>query len=167
MIAGGELYAQLSVPISPFTVSMLASPLNILLADDDNDDNFFFNKALKEINLDTHLTTVGDGERLMTYLSTHTDLPDIIFLDLSMPRKTGFECLAEIKENDLLNKIPIVVLSTSFSRNLVYEENLKMRLKDMGAQSYINKPNDFAQLVDAIRKILEPISKNGLNQRAL
>ena len=58
------------------------APLNILLADDDTDDRFFFDKALKEIPIATHLTTVHDGEQLMNYLSENSEhLPDVLFLD--------------------------------------------------------------------------------------
>ena len=75
-------------------------PMNILLADDDADDCFFFEKALREIPMATQLTTVNDGERLMDHLSKNMEqLPDVLFLDLNMPRKSGFECLTEITEN--------------------------------------------------------------------
>ena len=84
------------------------APFNILLADDDIDDRFFFSKALKEIPISTNLTTVHDGEELMHYLEKNSkSLPNILFLDLSMPRKTGFECLYEIKDNEKFKDIPI------------------------------------------------------------
>jgi CheY-like chemotaxis protein len=68
--------------------------INILLADDDTDDCFFFEKALREISITTQLTSVSDGERLMDHLSKNLGkLPDVLFLDLNMPRKSGFECL--------------------------------------------------------------------------
>ena len=90
------------------------SPLNILLADDDIDDRFFFEKALKEIPIVTSLFIVKDGEELMDYLEVNaTHLPDVLFLDLSMPRKSGFECLTEIKENTAMIKMPVIMFSTS------------------------------------------------------
>lgn len=132
-----------------------ASPLNILLADDDTDDRFFFNKAIKEIPLSTKLTTVHDGEELMSYLHKNLkNLPNILFLDLSMPRKTGFECLCEIKEDKKLKDIPVVMLSTSFPRSNNYEQGMIETLKGMGAQDYIRKPGDFALLKEAIHTIL-------------
>src|SRR6187551_2672130 len=89
--------------------------LNILLADDDIDDRFFFEKALTEIPIATQLKTVGNGEELMEYLEKNpTNLPDILFLDLSMPRKTGFECLIEIREDKLFEKLYVVMFTTSF-----------------------------------------------------
>ena len=66
------------------------TPINVLLADDDIDDISFFDKALKELAVSTHLTTVNDGDQLMNYLSENLEhLPDILFLDLNMPRKNG------------------------------------------------------------------------------
>ena len=80
--------------------------LNILLADDDNDDCTFFEAALSALNLKTQLKTVNDGEALMTYLSENVhQLPDVLFLDLNMPRKNGFECLTDLKENNRFKQI--------------------------------------------------------------
>jgi CheY-like chemotaxis protein len=130
-------------------------PLNILLADDDTDDCLFFEKALKEINIESHLTMVHDGEELMDYLSKNSDqLPDMLFLDLSMPRKTGFECLSEIKENEKLNNLPVIVFTTSFARGIDFEQSLINTLSKLGAQEYIRKPGDFEQLKQIIHKAL-------------
>lgn len=134
--------------------------INILLADDDKDDRLFFENALKEITIPTQLKTVNDGEELMDYLGKSLEhLPDILFLDLSMPRKTGYECLTEIKENIKLKDIHVVVFSTSYTRDKVYELNLANRLFEIGAQNYIRKPGDFKQLRNIIElsltKLLE------------
>ena len=129
--------------------------LNILLADDDTDDRFFFDKALKEIPIITHLTVVNDGEQLMNYLNKNSaHLPDILFLDLSMPRKTGFECLTEIKEDKKLKDIPVIVFTTSFGRGINFEESLINTLSKIGAQEYVRKPGDFEQLKQIIHKSL-------------
>ena len=131
------------------------APLNILLADDDIDDRFFFEKALNEIPIATHLTIVRDGEQLMNYLfENSTHLPDVLFLDISMPRKTGIECLSEIKENKKLKDIPVVIFSTSYPRDLKYEQNLIKILSVIGAQHYIRKPSDFAKLKEVIHNEL-------------
>jgi CheY-like chemotaxis protein len=137
------------------------SPLNILLADDDMDDRIFFEKALKEIPLATTFSTVQNGEQLMEYLAIHTDaLPHILFLDLSMPRKTGFECLAEIKESEKLKALTVIMFTTSFTRGYDLEDNLKTTLNRMGAYDYIRKPSDFNELKQVIKKtVLELISK--------
>lgn len=123
------------------------APLNILLADDDLDDRSFFEKALSEIPLTTSLKTVNNGEQLMDYLAEHTtDLPDVLFLDLSMPRKTGFECLSEIKESQTFKNLTVIMLTTSFTRGLDLEDNLKTTLVRMGAHDYIRKPIEFEEL---------------------
>ena len=93
-------------------------PLNILLADDDADDRYFFERALQDLPITTNLKTVPDGARLMEYLYKNTDhLPDVLFLDNNMPRKNGSECLAEIKNNAQLKGIPIVMCSTSLGND--------------------------------------------------
>ena len=125
--------------------------INILLADDDNDDRAFFNNALKELPLSTHLTTVNDGEQLMNYLSKNSEkLPDILFLDLNMPRKNGFECLCEIRENKNLDGISVVILSTSFPQDKNYELGMISNLFNLGARVFIRKPGDFEHLKQTI-----------------
>ena|ERR1035437_859706 len=136
------------------------SPITILLAEDDTDDCLFFDKALKEIPIATKLTTVRDGEELMKYLFANlNNIPTILFLDLSMPRKTGFECLTEIKENEKLKDLSVVMLSTSFPSDLNYEKDIVKMLYKIGAAEYIRKPNDFELLkmliLNAIIKIAE------------
>lgn len=139
-------------------------PFKILLADDDADDCFFFEKALKEIPIVTDLTILRDGEQLMNYLNDNSEqLPHILFLDLSMPRKTGFECLSEIKENEKLKRIPVVVFTTSFTSGIEFEKNLISTLSDIGSEEYIRKPSDFEQLKQIIHsslnKVIEKMSK--------
>ena len=136
------------------------APLNILLADDDVDDRTFFEKALSEMPVATNLKTVNNGEQLMDYLAEHsTDLPDVLFLDLSMPRKTGFECLSEIKESQIFKNLTVVMLTTSYTKGLDLEDNLKTTLVRMGAHDYIRKPIEFEELKTAvyqtITKLLE------------
>lgn len=132
------------------------TPLNILLADDDIDDRFFFDKALKEIKVSSNLVTVSNGELLMKYLSEQLQqLPDILFLDLSMPRKTGFECLAEIKDNEQLKDLPVIIFTTSFTRGIDFEDNLKKTFSKMGAEGYIRKPGDFEELKEVIHQTLQ------------
>ena len=136
-------------------VNQQGTPLNILLADDDIDDRFFFDKALKEIPIASVLVTVNNGEQLMEYLIENADkLPDVLFLDLSMPRKTGFECLAEIKENIKLKDLPVVMFTTSFTRGIDFEDNLKNTLFRMGAQDFIRKPGHFEELKQVIQQAL-------------
>lgn len=129
--------------------------LKILLADDDIDDCFFFEKALREISLSTKLTILNDGERLMDYLSNNTTmLPDVLFLDLNMPRKSGFECLTEIMENEMMKDLYVVMFSTSYTLDRNYEQSMIDVLYKIGAQDYIRKPADFSKLKELILKSL-------------
>ena len=137
----------------------MAEPIQILLADDDKDDCFLFREALSEIPVQTHLETVHDGEQLMNYLGEHSDqLPDVLFLDLNMPRKNGFECLSEIKFNDKLKNLPVIMFSTSYPRDMGYEQDIIKVLYNIGAQDYIRKPEDFTKLKQVIHSMLIKIS---------
>jgi len=122
--------------------------LNLLLADDDKDDRFFFNKVLKELPIPTQLTTVEDGEKLMQYLSkNHQHLPHILFLDLNMPRKNGSECLTEIKKDPKLKDLPVIIYSTAL------HEDLADLLYEKGAHYYIRK-TDITELKKVIPQAL-------------
>ena len=138
-------------------------PLNILLADDDTDDRFFFAKALNEIPIKTQFTAVDDGDQLMNYLTENPEnIPDILFLDLSMPRKTGFECLTEIKENKKWKDVYVVMLSTSYTKDINYEQKMIDMLYGIGAQKYIRKPSEFIQLKQVIHDELIRVSEQKL-----
>jgi CheY-like chemotaxis protein len=131
------------------------APLNILFADDDVDDRFFFDKVLREIPIENKLTMVNDGEQLMDYLSGDlAQLPDVLFLDLSMPGKSGFECLAEIRENEKLKDMPVVMFSTSYTSDINYEQSMIEVLFKMGAQDFLRKPGEFAMLKQAVHEAL-------------
>ena len=133
--------------------------LNILLADDDTDDCIFFKEALGELMLSTNLTTVNNGEQLMQLLTNETnELPHILFLDLNMPRKNGFECLSEIKQNKKLKELPVIIFSTSFEKEVV---NL---LYKNGAQYFIRKPSEFSQFKKIIQQSLIAISQETISQ---
>jgi CheY-like chemotaxis protein len=122
---------------------------NLLLADDDMDDCIFFKEALEELPLDTTLTTVNDGVELMNLLNTKPGgLPDILFLDLNMPRKTGLECLSEIKLNSKFKDLPVIILSTSFDHTVVNS------LFENGARYYIRKPPEFSKLKRVIQRAI-------------
>ena len=130
-------------------MSLVSTPLNILLADDDIDDCQFFKSVLTELQLTTTFTVVNDGEQLMKLLSDETNaLPDVLFLDLNMPRKNGFECLAEINLSERLKKIPVVMYSTSLEKEVV---NL---LYKNGAQYFIRKPSEFPKFKKLVQQTL-------------
>ncbi len=124
---------------------------NIFLADDDADDCIFFEDALKQVNIPTRLTTSNNGLELMSNLElvATPPPPDVIFLDLNMPRKNGLQCLKEIRESPRLKDIPVVILSTSASNSSVDETYTQ------GANYYICKPRSFTLLVKAIETVLQ------------
>ncbi|MES2379422.1 MAG: response regulator [Bacteroidota bacterium] len=134
---------------------MIAQDISILLADDDRDDCLLFKEALEELPIQTVLTTVHDGEQLMQILTKNTDkLFHILFLDLNMPRKNGFTCLKEIKDNDLLKLLPVIIFSTS------YDEHIADLLYKEGATHYICKPAHFSELKKVIQQVLTLVTEN-------
>jgi len=129
-------------------------PFKILLADDDRDDRFFFDLVLKDLAFPTQFITVEDGVKLMDYLIKHSDkLPDVLFLDLNMPRKNGSECLTEIKANSKLKDLPIVIYSTSL------HEDIADILYKNGAHYYIRK-TDMVELKKTLNYILGLMAEN-------
>lgn len=123
--------------------------ITIALADDDADDRLFFEDAFEELKINTMVTTHCDGIALMSFLH-HPDtiLPNILFLDLNMPKKNGFECLLEIKKIEKFNDIVIAIYSTSSSEDDI--ENTFVQ----GANIYIKKPSDFEILKKILREVV-------------
>jgi CheY-like chemotaxis protein len=122
--------------------------ISITLADDDEDDRLFFMDAFDELKINTNVTTCNDGIELMEYLmNPATNLPNILFLDLNMPRKNGFECLVEIRKDRKFNDIAIAIYSTSAS-----EEDIENTFVH-GANIYIKKPSDF----NTLKKVLSDV----------
>ncbi|MEP7264493.1 MAG: response regulator [Bacteroidota bacterium] len=128
---------------------MKADSFKILLADDDEDDCMFFKDALDELSLIASFNTVGNGEELMSFLEKNLiNLPHVLFLDLNMPRKSGFECLNEIKQNEKLKQLPVIIYSTTNNpevMDLLYTK---------GAHHYIRKPAQFEHLKSVIKKAI-------------
>jgi CheY-like chemotaxis protein len=139
---------------------MVADELRVLLADDDIDDCLFFKEALDELPLSTRLTIVNDGDQLMKLLLKNTSrLPHVLFLDLNMPRKNGFECLTEIRLNDKLKALPAIIYSTSSEQDVID------RLYQNGAQHFFRKPFDFLEFKRVIHYSLTLIMHGSSLQR--
>lgn len=126
----------------------------ILMADDDDDDFMLTEKALKESKLLNTLVRVRDGQELLDYLQKRGDYadvetvrPGVILLDLNMPRMDGREALKEIKTNDGLRDIPVVIFTTSKAEEDIY------RSYQLGVNSFITKPVTFESLI-AVMKTL-------------
>ncbi len=135
----------------------------ILLAEDDADDRLLFREALNEVSSDTSLSTVVDGEELMKTLhkNIQSETPFIVFLDLNMPKKNGFECLLEIRKTAKFKDVPIVIFSTSCQQEAIN------KMYENGASYYICKPNSFLNLKTSIAYILSKGLKHLFPQPSL
>lgn len=121
---------------------------HIFLADDDEDDRLLFTDAFDELKISTKVRTFNDGMELMQYLNqSDVVLPEILFLDLNMPKKSGIECLYEIRSNPKFENMAIAIYSTSSSEEHIEETFVH------GANIYIKKPNDF----NVLKKVLSEV----------
>ena len=129
-----------------------ADPVEILLVEDDPGDTLMVREALTDNTATNHLTCLTDGEQAIAYLRREGEYadaprPDLILLDLNLPRKDGRDVLAEIKGSDDLRVIPVVVLTTSQA-----EEDV-LRSYQLHANAYVAKPVDFDSFVEVVRQI--------------
>lgn len=119
--------------------------MQVLLADDDQDDRLFFSDAFNDLSLKIKLKIVNNGDELMKYLKTpNITLPNVVFLDLNMPRKNGIDCLKEIRSNETLKNLSVAIYSTSSNPEDIQNAFV------LGANIYIKKPNNF----DTLKKVL-------------
>lgn len=119
-----------------------------LLADDDADDRYFFEKALQSVLPETSVAFAENGEKLMELLSLNLkSLPDVLFLDLNMPRKNGAECLREIRDIPSYDCIAIIIYSTSS------HEDVADILYKNGAHYFVRKP-DLTGLVKVLQYVV-------------
>lgn len=138
--------------------SPIRRKLNIILAEDDQDDRLLFEEAIDELPVSVQLNIFKNGEELMEWLTNKkTKLPDALFLDLNMPRKNGFAALGEIKRNIKLQDLPVIIFSTATNKEMI-----KQVFKD-AAHYYIKKPSDFRELKELIYKSLKLIANKELD----
>lgn len=126
---------------------MYPEKLHIVLAEDDQDDRLLFNTVFNHIKINHTLKVCEDGLDLMEYLHNTNEMPHIIFLDLTMPGKSGMECLKEIRKNRDMSDITVAIYSTSSIQETIEQAFI------LGANVYIKKPNEF----DDLKKILTEI----------
>jgi CheY-like chemotaxis protein len=131
-----------------------SAPVEVLLVEDDPGDVLMTREAFAEHNVNNKLTVVSDGDEALAYLRrqgayTSAARPDLILLDLNLPRRDGHEVLAEIKTDEALCPIPVVVLTTSSS-----EEDILASYR-LHANAYVTKPGDFAAFVEVVQQIDE------------
>ena len=127
----------------------------ILMVEDDPDDIYLIGEAIDECQMNAQIFIVEDGEQMLDYLHQRGNYsdpdiaprPDLILLDLNMPRKDGREALVELKEDPDLRGIPVVVLTTSSS-----ESDMKYSY-EQGASGFVTKPVSFSGLRQAVCKI--------------
>jgi CheY-like chemotaxis protein len=127
-------------------------PVEILLVEDDPGDVLMTTEALAESKVLNNLTVVSTGEEALRYLlqeGEHADAvrPDLVLLDLNLPRVDGREVLARVKADDRLRTIPVVILTTSEA-----EEDV-LRSYDLHANAFVTKPVDFESFVEVIRQV--------------
>jgi CheY-like chemotaxis protein len=132
-----------------------SQPIRILVAEDDADDRMMIKDAFEESRLGNPVDFVEDGVQLMNYLTREAEyghlseqpFPGFILLDLNMPRKDGRTALREIKASPVLQRIPIVILTTSKA-----EEDI-VRTYNLGVNSFICKPVTFDSLVEIVKTV--------------
>jgi len=134
------------------TSERIGRPIQILMVEDNPDDIDLTMEALKDAKVRNILKVVKDGEEALAYLHGEGQYqgslrPDLILLDLNMPRKDGREVLKEIKNHPTLRRIPVVILTTSQA-----EEDI-LNTYDLHANCYITKPVDFSQFLKVVRSI--------------
>jgi chemotaxis family two-component system response regulator Rcp1 len=134
------------------SIEIAPNPIRILMVEDNPDDVELTVEALKDGKVANILTVVRDGEEAMAYLRGEGEYqgsvrPDLILLDINMPRKDGREVLKEIKDDPRLRRIPVVILTTSAA-----EEDI-LHTYDLHANCYITKPVDFDQFLRVVKSI--------------
>ena len=135
----------------------------ILCVDDDPITLMILKMTMKKCDFTSIVETVADGTEAVRYYegllqNPSIEAPELIFLDLNMPRKNGIECLTEIKENKDWKNLPIIIFSTSLDNEIV--NNLYQK----GATYYIRKPGEFSKLKTVIEKALTIASENNFKQ---
>lgn len=131
----------------------MPATINIFYVDDDSDDQMLFSEAFQEIRKNSPsvltLYKAGNGEEFFSILQEKNIVPHITFLDINMPLKNGFECLAEIRATQQLKNNPVIMFSTSESEDIISKSY------SLGADKYIIKPPDFLDLKNAIEICLQ------------
>ena len=127
-------------------------PIDILLVEDNEGDANLAKEALEESKMKNNLYWVDDGEKAMEFLHKRGEYkdkpcPDLILLDLNLPRKDGREVLEDIKKDDNLKRIPVVILTTSTA-----EEDV-LKTYNLHANCYITKPLDLDQFLHVVKSI--------------
>lgn len=119
---------------------------SVLFIDDDEDDKLVFGHALKAIDTNIQYLTASDGLEALKILNEDlVILPDLIFMDLNMPKMDGFTCLDKIKKSKELKEIPVLILSTSTNPRDME------KARSLGATNFITKPSTYTGLIETLK----------------
>ena len=121
---------------------------HILIVDDDEDDRDIFCEAVHEVEPSIKCILARNGQEALNGLRFHYPRPDMMVIDLNMPRIDGWQCLREIKNDRSLQNIPVVIYTTSKQEEYIAEANA------LGADHYLVKPYGFRELCESVRQIL-------------
>jgi len=122
-------------------------PVHILLVEDNEGDIILTREALKEGKIKNEISVARDGEEALAFLKEASLLPDLVLLDINLPRMNGLELLTIIKQDDDLKKIPVIMLTTSVSEKDIFESYTNY------ANCFISKPVNLPQFMDVVKTI--------------
>jgi CheY-like chemotaxis protein len=121
--------------------------ITVVIVDDDKDDHFFLSKAIRELVPNATLKVCFNGCELMEYFASNSSTPNLIFLDLNMPKMDGRVTTVALKNNPLYSKIPLVIFTTSESLHD------RLELTQMGADDFYTKPVSAKELTKIVEKV--------------
>jgi CheY-like chemotaxis protein len=126
------------------------TPRNCILIDDDRDDQEIFVAAVQDVNPQVKVSVNDNAERMLNELRETANLPDLIFLDINMPKMDGFEFMLNMQRDIRLRKVRVVFYTTTNRPEQIEKANA------LGATGFITKTNSYAELCDALQKYLAP-----------
>ena len=128
---------------------MRTSTYNIFYTDDDIDDQIVFKEVVGDISSHYYVYTQNDGDELLNLLKSPPPQAGLIFLDLNMPNKNGYEVLEELRKCNLAGQIPVIVISTSSDETAISTS------RALGAAMYITKPSSYTEFKKIMRSVLD------------
>lgn len=125
--------------------------IKIALVDDDNDEKFIFQRALDELNIDYIFFYFISPDDFFSFLESKTDLPDIVFIDMRMPKKNGLELVQEMRKNKANDCIKSVIYSNSVSEVVI------QAFKSLGTTDFIIKPPEISEMKEIMKKLIDTL----------
>lgn len=131
------------------------------MAEDDADDQQIFTEAISSLQDNLNITMFNNGIELLHFLNNDSLKPNVIFLDLFMPKLNGKETLVNIRNQNNFDHIPVVIFSNEYNIDRISD------LFEIGANRYLHKPNSFNTLANALKRTIESIRNNTLGGTAI